>query len=104
MWSLSDSGQVHRWATRLHRLQGNTRVVYGASVGAILFATLIRWALGGVVHDRIPFTTSALLVVPCQNRDTRCSLYTPTGDAGGAEVDDAPLESVSAPACEGLTA
>ena len=26
-------------------------------MGAILLATLIRWALGGLVHDRIPFTT-----------------------------------------------
>jgi PAS domain S-box-containing protein len=57
MLSLSDSGQVHRWARHLHRLQHNPWVVYGAALGAILLATLIRWALGGFVHDRIPFTT-----------------------------------------------
>jgi PAS domain S-box-containing protein len=57
MLSLSDAGQVHRWARHLHRLQGNTWVVYGAALAAILFATLSRWAMGGFVHDRIPFTT-----------------------------------------------
>ena len=57
MLSPFDSGQVHRWARHLHRLQHNPRIVYGAALGAILFATFIRWAMGGVVHDRIPFTT-----------------------------------------------
>ena len=57
MLSLSDSGQVHRWAKRLHRLQRNPWIVYGAALGAILIATLIRWAMSGLVHDRIPFTT-----------------------------------------------
>jgi hypothetical protein len=31
--------------------------LYGAALGAILVATFIRWAMGGFVHDRIPFTT-----------------------------------------------
>src|SRR5262245_3859716 len=57
MLSLFDSGQVHRWARHLHRLQANPWIVYGAALGAILLATLIRWAMGGFVHDRIPFTT-----------------------------------------------
>lgn len=57
MLSLFDSGQVHRWARHLHRLQHNPWIVYGAALGAILFATFIRWAMGGFVHDRIPFTT-----------------------------------------------
>ena len=55
--SLSDSAQVHRWAEQLHRLQRNPWIVYGAALGAILIATLIRWAMSGLVHDRIPFTT-----------------------------------------------
>jgi len=57
MLSLSDSAQVHRWAKQLHRLQRNPWIVYGAALGAILIATFIRWAMGGFVHDRIPFTT-----------------------------------------------
>jgi len=57
MFSLSDSAQVHRWATHLHRLQRNPWIVYGAALSAILIATFIRWAMGGLVHDRIPFTT-----------------------------------------------
>src|SRR4029078_13208071 len=57
MFSLSDSAQVHRWAKQLHRLQRNPWIVYGADFGAILIATCIRWAMGGLVHDRIPFTT-----------------------------------------------
>src|SRR5690349_1716342 len=57
MLSLSDSAQVHRWATHLHRLQRNPWIGYGAALGAILIATLIRWAMSGLVHDRIPFTT-----------------------------------------------
>jgi PAS domain S-box-containing protein len=57
MLSLFDSEQVHHWATRLHRLQRNPVTVYGTAIGAVLIATLIRWALGAYVHDRIPFTT-----------------------------------------------
>jgi PAS domain S-box-containing protein len=57
MLSLFGTDQIHGWATRLHRLQQNPFVVFGAAVGAILLASLIRWALGGLVHDRIPFTT-----------------------------------------------
>jgi PAS domain S-box-containing protein len=57
MLSLFDTAQVHRWAKHLHRLQRNSWIVYGAALGAILIATLIRWAMGGFVHDRIPFTT-----------------------------------------------
>jgi PAS domain S-box-containing protein len=57
MLSLFSSEQVHRWATRLHRLQRSPVMVYGTAVGAVLIATLIRWALGAYVHDRIPFTT-----------------------------------------------
>jgi len=57
MLSPSDSGQVHRWARHLHRFQRSPWIVYGAALGAILLATLIRWAMGGFVHDRIPFTT-----------------------------------------------
>ena len=57
MLSLFETDQIHGWATRLHRLQQNPFVVFGATVGAILLASLIRWALGGLVQDRIPFTT-----------------------------------------------
>ena len=57
MLSLSDSAQVRRWATHLHRLQRNPWIGYGAALSAILIATLIRWAMSGLVHDRIPFTT-----------------------------------------------
>jgi K+-sensing histidine kinase KdpD len=57
MLSLFGSEQVHRWATRLHSLQRNPVMVYGTAIGAVLIATLIRWALGAYVHDRIPFTT-----------------------------------------------
>ena len=57
MLSLSESGQVHRWARHLHRLQRNPWIVYGAALGAFFLATFIRWAMGGFVHDRIPFTT-----------------------------------------------
>ena len=57
MLSLFGSEQVHRWATRLHGLQRNPVMVYGTAIGAVLIATLIRWALGAYVHDRIPFTT-----------------------------------------------
>ena len=32
-------------------------MVYGTAIGAVLIATLIRWALSAYVHDRIPFTT-----------------------------------------------
>jgi len=34
MFSLSDSAQVHRWATHLHRLQRNPWIVYGAALPA----------------------------------------------------------------------
>ena len=57
MLSLSESGRVHRWARHLHRLQRNPWIVYSAALGAIFLATFIRWAMGGFVHDRIPFTT-----------------------------------------------
>ena len=57
MLSLFGSEQVHRWATRLHHLQRNPVMVYGTAIAAVLIATLIRWALGVYVHDRIPFTT-----------------------------------------------
>ena len=57
MLSMSGSEQVHRWAKQLHRLQRNPWFVYGAALGGLLLATLIRWAMGGLVHDRIPFTT-----------------------------------------------
>jgi len=57
MLSLSDSAQVNRWIERLHRLQRTPWIVYGLTLGAILIATFVRWALGSFVHDRIPFTT-----------------------------------------------
>ena len=57
MTSLFGSEQVHRWATRLHRLRGNSLSVYGVAIAALLIATFARWALGVYVHDRIPFTT-----------------------------------------------
>ena len=57
MLSLSGPDQVHRLATRLHRLQKNPLIVYGVALGGVLIATLVRWSISGVVHDRIPFTT-----------------------------------------------
>jgi len=57
MSSLSDAERVHRWARQLRQLQRNPWWVWGSLVGGVLVATLIRWALGGLVHDRIPFTT-----------------------------------------------
>ena len=57
MLSLSDSAQVNCWIERLHRLQRTPWIVYGSTLGAILIATFVRWALGSFVHDRIPFTT-----------------------------------------------
>jgi hypothetical protein len=77
MLSLFGTDPIHGWATRLHRLQQNPLIVFGAAVGAILFATLIRWGLGGLVHDGIPFTISceeapALLMpglLPCHAHD-----------------------------------
>jgi PAS domain S-box-containing protein len=54
---MSDSDRVHRWATQLHRLQENPSVVWGTILGAVLLATLIRWAISGLVDDRNPFTT-----------------------------------------------
>jgi PAS domain S-box-containing protein len=56
LW-LSDSEQVHRWANHLHRLQRKPLVVWSAVLGGVLVATLIRWAIGGYVLDRIPYTT-----------------------------------------------
>jgi len=57
MLSLSGPDQVHRLATRLHRLKTNPWTVYGIALGGVLVATLVRWSISGVVHDRIPFTT-----------------------------------------------
>src|SRR5690348_2875854 len=57
MSSLSDAERIHRWARQLRQLQRNPWWVWGSLVGGVLVATLIRWALGGLVHDRIPFTT-----------------------------------------------
>lgn len=57
MSSLSDTERLHRWARQLHQLQRNPWWVWGSLVGGVLIATLIRWAIGGLVHDRIPFTT-----------------------------------------------
>ena len=57
MLSLSDPAQVSRLAAQLHRLRRNPSVVWGVLVGGIVVATLIRWAIGGYVLDRIPFTT-----------------------------------------------
>jgi PAS domain S-box-containing protein len=54
---MTNSERVHRWATRLHRLQKNSLVVWGAILGAVLLATLLRWGIGGLVDDRTPFTT-----------------------------------------------
>jgi PAS domain S-box-containing protein len=51
------SDQVHRLVIQLHNLQRNPFAVLGVAIGAILIATLIRWALGIYVHERIPFTT-----------------------------------------------
>jgi PAS domain S-box-containing protein len=57
MSSLSDAERVHRWARQLRQLQRNPWWVWGSLVGGVLVATLIRWAIGGLVDDRIPFTT-----------------------------------------------
>lgn len=57
MFSLSKSEQVHRWARHLHRLRRNPFLTWGVALGGILLATLVRWAIGGYVLDRIPFTT-----------------------------------------------
>ena len=57
MFSLSKSEQVHRWARHLHRLRRNPFLAWGVALGGILLATLVRWAIGGYVLDRIPFTT-----------------------------------------------
>ena len=54
---MSDSDRVHRWATQLHRLQENPFVVWGVALGAVLLATLARWAISGLVDDRNPFAT-----------------------------------------------
>jgi PAS domain S-box-containing protein len=57
MSSLSDTERVHRWIKQLHQLQRNPWWVWGFLVGGLLIATLIRWAIGGLVQERIPFTT-----------------------------------------------
>ena len=57
MSSLSDTERVHRWIKQLHQLQRNPWWVWGSLVGGLLIATLIRWAIGGLVQERIPFTT-----------------------------------------------
>jgi PAS domain S-box-containing protein len=54
---LSDAERVHRWAKQLRQLQRNPWWVWGSLVGGVLIATLLRWAIGGLVDDRIPFTT-----------------------------------------------
>jgi PAS domain S-box-containing protein len=57
MSPVSDTERVGRWAKQLHQLQQNPRWVWGSLVGGVLVATLLRWAIGGLVHDHIPFTT-----------------------------------------------
>ena len=57
MSSLSDIERVQRWIKQLHQLQRNPWWVWGSLVGGLLIATLIRWAIGGLVQERIPFTT-----------------------------------------------
>jgi PAS domain S-box-containing protein len=57
MSSLSDTDRVHRWAKQLAQLQRNPWWVWGSLVGGVLIATLIRWAIGELVQERIPFTT-----------------------------------------------
>src|SRR5262245_57120787 len=54
---MPDSDRTHRWATQLHRLQQNSLVVWGAILGGVLLATLLRWGIGDLVDDRTPFTT-----------------------------------------------
>src|SRR6476661_5979170 len=54
---MSDTERIHRWARQLRQLQRNPWWVWGSLVGGVLIATLIRWAIGGLVEDRIPFTT-----------------------------------------------
>ena len=54
---MSPSERVLRWATQLHRLQEKPLVVWSAILGGVLLATLARWAIGGLVDDRTPFTT-----------------------------------------------
>ena len=48
---------MHHLATRLQRLQDNRYVGFGITIAGVALATLIRWAIGGYVLDRIPFTT-----------------------------------------------
>src|SRR6478736_4172271 len=57
MSSLSDTERVQRWIKQLHQLQRNPWWIWGSLVGGLLIATLIRWAIGGLVQERIPFTT-----------------------------------------------
>jgi PAS domain S-box-containing protein len=54
---LSRSLNVHCLASRLQRLQDNRYWGYGAAITGVALATLARWALGGYVLERIPFTT-----------------------------------------------
>jgi PAS domain S-box-containing protein len=54
---MSDSERVHRWASQLHRLQKKPLVVASVILGAVLLATFARWAIGGLIDDRTPFTT-----------------------------------------------
>ena len=57
MSSFSDIERVQRWIKQLHQLQRNPWWVWGSLVGGLLIATFIRWAIGGLVQERIPFTT-----------------------------------------------
>jgi PAS domain S-box-containing protein len=57
MSSFSDIERVQRWIKQLHQLQRNPWWMWGSLVGGLLIATLIRWAIGGLVQERIPFTT-----------------------------------------------
>jgi PAS domain S-box-containing protein len=54
---MSDSERVHCWASQLHRLQKKPLVVASVILGAVLLATFARWAIGGLIDDRTPFTT-----------------------------------------------
>jgi PAS domain S-box-containing protein len=65
MLALSGTERVHRWAKQLHQLRRNPWWVWGSLVGGLLIATLIRWAIAGLVQERIPFTTyyPAIVVV-----------------------------------------
>src|SRR5262245_24987496 len=58
-----DSERVHHWAKQLNRLQENSLVVWGAILGGVLLSTAVRWAIGGLVDDRIPFPTYYAAIV-----------------------------------------